>query len=50
MAYPKVFGLEHGSAISLMMDSARGGYFEEVPVKYPDTGKAFSLHALHSIK
>lgn len=34
-AYPKVFGLEKGSKIADAMDRARGGYFKNVPKKYP---------------
>ena len=34
-AYPRVFGLSHGSSVSLMMDRARGGYFPKVPRRYP---------------
>ena len=35
LAYPMIFGLQHGSRVSLMMDFARGGYFKEIPKKYP---------------
>lgn len=35
-AYPEVFGTEPGSEVGKIMDEARGGYFEEVPDKYPD--------------
>lgn len=34
-AYPDVFGLKKGSQIALAMDTARGGYFKEVPSSYP---------------
>ena len=34
-AYPEIFGLSAGSKIALAMDKARGGFFEEVPKKYP---------------
>jgi len=33
--YPEIFGAERGSNIAMTMDSARGGYFNGVPVKYP---------------
>ena len=34
-AYPDIFGLYPGSKIALAMDKARGGFFEEIPKKYP---------------
>ncbi len=34
--YPAAFGLQPGSIVSTAVDLARGGYFEEVPEKYPD--------------
>ena len=34
-AYPEIFGLSADSKIALAMDKARGGFFEEVPKKYP---------------
>jgi hypothetical protein len=34
-AYPDIFGLYPGSKIALAMDKARGGFFEEIPRKYP---------------
>lgn len=33
-AYPKIFGPKN-SAVTKAMDKARGGYYEEVPPKYP---------------
>ena len=35
-AYPEAFGMQRGSIVSTAVDLARGGYFEEVPEKYPD--------------
>ena len=35
LTYPKVFGLERDSRLARAMDKARGGYFEELPDKYP---------------
>jgi len=34
-AYPKVFGEVRGTELAIAMDSARGGYFENVPNRYP---------------
>ncbi|PIE53677.1 hypothetical protein CSA37_00490 [Candidatus Fermentibacteria bacterium] len=34
-AYPEVFGLQHGSTLSVAMDTARGGYFPQIPELYP---------------
>lgn len=34
-AYPEVFGERAGTDIAKAMDVARGGYFEEVPNRYP---------------
>lgn len=36
-AWPETFGEHHGSELSVAMDSARGGYFPEVPAEYPST-------------
>jgi len=36
-AYPKVFGTKPGSELAKIMDEARGGHFESVPNKYPDS-------------
>ena len=36
LAYPEIFGFKQGTAVGMAVDSARGGYFEEVPEKYPD--------------
>lgn len=36
-AYPEVFGTNPGSEVAKIMDEARGGHFEEVPEKYPDS-------------
>lgn len=33
--YPDVFGEQHGSAIANAMDTARGGYFADIPASYP---------------
>lgn len=35
-AYPNIFGENKDSEIAKLMDKARGGYYEEVPEKYPD--------------
>ena len=35
-AYPSVFGRERGTDAAMASEAARGGYFEEVPEKYPD--------------
>ena len=35
-AYPSVFGRVPGTEIARASEAARGGYFEEVPEKYPD--------------
>lgn len=35
-AYPNIFGENKDSEIAKLMDVARGGYHEEVPVKYSD--------------
>ena len=35
LAYPGVFGTQRGSQISVLMDRARGGYFDQIPQKYP---------------
>ncbi|MXZ01565.1 hypothetical protein F4Y93_13335 [Candidatus Poribacteria bacterium] len=37
-AYPGVFGEERGSALAKCMDTARGGYFEQVPKDGPKSG------------
>ena len=34
-AYPDIFGEKPGTAIAQAMDIARGGYFEQVPRRYP---------------
>ncbi len=34
-AWPEIFGDYHGSELSVAMDSARGGYFPDVPGEYP---------------
>jgi len=36
-AYPEVFGTEPGSEVGKIMDEARGGHFEKVPDKYPES-------------
>ena len=33
--YPEAFGEFPGSAIAVLMDEARGGFFERVPRRYP---------------
>ena len=33
--YPDIFGEQRGTAIADAMDTARGGYFENVPASYP---------------
>ncbi|MCK5132353.1 MAG: hypothetical protein KAR40_09415 [Candidatus Sabulitectum sp.] len=35
-AWSDVFGECHGSKLSVAMDSARGGYFPEIPAQYPE--------------
>lgn len=35
--YPEVFGEKAGSKVAKSMDIARGGHFETVPKKYPET-------------
>ncbi|MDQ7036663.1 MAG: hypothetical protein Q9P01_18075 [Anaerolineae bacterium] len=35
-AYPDIWGEEPGTAVSLAMDEARGGFFDGVPRQYPD--------------
>ena len=35
-AYPEAFGMRKGSLAANAVDIARGGYFEEVPEKYPE--------------
>lgn len=35
-AYPRVFGVVHGTEVAKAMDLARGGFFEEVPEVYPE--------------
>jgi choline dehydrogenase-like flavoprotein len=35
-AYPEIFGENKDSEIAKLMDTARGGYHEEIPEKYPD--------------
>ena len=37
-AYPEVFGEEQGSVLAKCMDTARGGYFEQVPKGGPKSG------------
>ena len=37
-AYPEVFGEERGSTLAKCMDTARGGYFEQVPQGGPKSG------------
>tara|TARA_B100001094_G_scaffold315313_1_gene355160 strand:+ start:29 stop:847 length:819 start_codon:yes stop_codon:yes gene_type:complete len=34
-AYPDIFGVKKGSKVALAMDTARGGYYEDVPSSYP---------------
>ncbi len=34
-AYPDIFALKKGSQVANAMDSARGGYFDEIPLFYP---------------
>jgi len=34
--YPEIFGEHAGSEVAKAMDLARGGYFEQVPAKYPE--------------
>ncbi len=34
-AYPEIFAVKKGSQVAIAMDSARGGYFENVPENYP---------------
>ena len=36
-AYPEVFGTKPGSEVGRIMDEARGGHFENVPEKYPES-------------
>jgi hypothetical protein len=36
-AYPDVFGTGPGSEVARIMDEARGGHFEKVPEKYPES-------------
>ena len=36
LAYPEIFGFEQGTEVANAVDSARGGYFPEVPEQYPD--------------
>ena len=36
-AYPDIFGPNKGTKIANLMDKARGGYFKNVPDKYPDS-------------
>ena len=37
VVFPEAFATRPGSKISLIMDEARGGHFEEVPAIYPET-------------
>jgi hypothetical protein len=37
VVYPEAFATRPGSKIALIMDEARGGHFEQVPEKYPET-------------
>ena len=34
--YPEIFGEFKGSKVSKFLDNARGGYFEDIPQKYPN--------------